>query len=314
MLRRLSIAAVAPLTLLVAGVSPAHAARIAVLTSNETESAREIIEGFRAELSGSNEYVDFVLGDDEAGRDTVSRMLASKPDLVLSVGTRAAVLSRELIRDVPVVFTRAVDNPAFGLHSSNVTGVNAEIPPDALFSLLRQFDPSLKRIGVVYNPANTGYRVQESLAAANRLGIELFAVKVEVKQDIGRALRGMAGGVDLLWMIRDPMLRDPEAIRELLKFSLIEKVPLLTFSETFAVAGATLAIMPDARGMGEQAGRLAKQLLAGRRPGQITVQSPLAYRIVLNIPVADRIDRLKDLAINVLVYAAETRQSIRVIR
>ncbi|MCB0220019.1 MAG: hypothetical protein KDH09_10025, partial [Chrysiogenetes bacterium] len=169
-------------------------------------------------------------------------------------------------------------------------------------------------IGVVYKPANSGHIFAETQEAARKLGLEIVGAKIDLKQDIPRATRGLRGNIDLLWMVRDPILLEPDALRELLKFSLIEKLPLLTFSATVVRAGAMMAVTPEEHGMGRQAARIGKQILAGKRPGQIPVQGPTDHRIALNLATAKRIGRLEDLAINVLIFAAENKQSIEVFR
>lgn len=293
----------------------AWAGEVAVLISQDSSRTQEIMAGLKAELSFEHHITEHRLAEAEGDdKEVVQAIQTSNPVLVFTVGSRAALVAREFIRDFPVVFTLAVDNPTFDFHTANMTGVNADLPPEEWLKLLKKFDPNLKRIGVVYKPANSGHIFAETQEAARKLGLEIVGAKIDLKQDIPRATRGLRGNIDLLWMVRDPILLEPDALRELLKFSLIEKLPLLTFSATVVRAGAMMAVTPEEHGMGRQAARIGKQILAGKRPGQIPVQGPTDHRIALNLATAKRIGRLEDLAINVLIFAAENKQSIEVFR
>ena len=314
-MRRLLIVVSLVLVATVLTARVALAGEIAILISQDTTRSKEIIEGLKAELSAEHQLTEYRLSEsDGEDKRVIQEVQKTNPVLVFTVGSRSALVAREFIRDFPVVFTLAVDNPTFNFHTANMTGVNADLPPAEWLQLLKQLYPTLKRIGVVYKPANSGHIFEETRVAAAGLGLEIIGAKIDMGQDIPRAARGLQGQIDLVWMIRDPILLEPDALRELLKFSLIEKLPLLTFSATVVRAGAMLAITPEERGMGRQAARIGKQILAGKRPGQIPVQSPTNHTIALNLATAKRIDRLEDLAINVLVFAAEQKQSIEVIR
>lgn len=298
--------------------SGAWAGEVAVLISQDSNRTQEILAGLKAELAFEHNLTEYRLagggGDSGDSREIIQTVQESNPVLIFTVGSRAALVAREFIRDFPVVFTLAVDNPTFDFHTANMTGVNADLPPGEWLRLLQKLDPNLKRIGVVYKPANSGHIFEETRTAAAGLGMQVVGAKIDLKQDIPRAMRALRGNIDMVWMVRDPILLEPDALRELLKFSLLEKLPMLTFSGTVVRAGAMLAVTPEERGMGRQAARIGKQILAGKRPGQIPVQGPTDYRIALNLATAKRIERLEDLAINVLVYAAENKQSIEVIR
>ena len=293
----------------------ARAADIAVLISSDSVRPDGILKGLSSELTPEHVLRQYPLAGDEAQmRAGAEKALASTPAVVVTVGGQATLLARDHIRDYPVVYTLAVDNPALQFHTANMTGVNADIPAAKRLSLLRELYPGLKRIGVVYNPSNSAFLVNESRQAANALGLEVVAAKVDVKQDVPRAVGGLRGQVDLLWMVQDPLLLDPDGLREILKFSLVESVPLLTFSTSIVQAGAFFAITPSEQSMGRQAGRIARQILSGRRPGQIDAQYPDDYELALNLRTAKRINRLEDLAINVLIYAAQHKQAIEVFR
>ncbi|MEW6778203.1 MAG: ABC transporter substrate-binding protein [Bdellovibrionota bacterium] len=312
--RTLGAASLAALFFLAEAASGALAAEMAVVISTDTSRPEAVVQGLAKELAG-HQLKEFRLGESEEGWGALADQIEStKPALVFSVGSQAAQFVRNRLRDFPAVFTSAVDSPAAGLHSSNMTGVNADLAPERRLALLKDLYPGVRRIGVVYNPANSAFTVMRSQEAAQALGLEIVAAKIDIQQDVPRAMQAIRGQIDLLWMIRDPVLLDPTSLREVLKFSLIENVPLLAFSNSVVQAGGLLAIVPLEEDMGRQAARIAKEILAGKRPGQIEPLWPERYEITLNLRTAKKIGRLEDIAINILVYAAEQKQEIRVFR
>src|SRR5262249_33744888 len=119
-------------------------------------------EGMRAALkdSGRNHelLVETAHEDEKCAAEILARWRDEAVDLVFAMGTRAALIAADHVRDLPVVFT-AVTNPVeSGVVRSwqgsgrNLAGNSNWIPPETLLHVFRLAVPGLSRIGFLYSP------------------------------------------------------------------------------------------------------------------------------------------------------------------
>ena len=112
--------------------------------------------------AGENVSIEyrFAAGDANLVRSHSAELVAMKPDVILGDGTSATVGLREATKTIPVIFVQVTAPVGTGLVSSlatpggNVTGFsNYEFSMGAKWlDIIRQISPSVKRVGVIYNP------------------------------------------------------------------------------------------------------------------------------------------------------------------
>jgi ABC-type uncharacterized transport system substrate-binding protein len=100
----------------------------------------------------------------------------------------------------------------------------------------------------------------------------------------------MAGEVDGLWLLPDPVVMAPDSFRWLRNEAMRRRVPMLASTENLVRAGALLCVAPDRGGAGQQASELARRILdTGALPGTIEPVPPATMRVVLNRDTLDTI-------------------------
>jgi putative ABC transport system substrate-binding protein len=128
--------------------------------------------------------------------DLVSRRVAVIFAAGSDVATRAAIAATKTI---PIVFVTASDPVAAGFVASfarpegNVTGItfqSVELIAKRL-ELLREVLPNATRIALLVNPGNPGVmqsNIQESQAAARRLGVEMVVLEAATENAIENSM------------------------------------------------------------------------------------------------------------------------------
>jgi putative ABC transport system substrate-binding protein len=297
MLRRLLLGIVA-LAILTAPVS-STASQIVAVVSGQLEPFDEALQGFRQALEasvahrGPRAVQSFTLhtislSDHDESSALAQHVRGLSPDLVLAVGSPALERLRDL-SGTPVVYLLVHTRPAWLKERTNITGVEMEIPPARWFDAIRGAFPDRVRIGLLYDPTRMGDFVQRAKAAARESGFTLIAREVLAPREVYDQLLGLEGKVDALWMLPDLGVVTPQTVGSMFLFSIRQRVPVITFSERYLVAGATVALLLDFSALGEQAGAMALQLLDGRRPGDIPPESPAKLTVRVNQAVAERL-------------------------
>jgi len=273
---------------LAAASSPAGAGTVVVLRSRALGVYDSLAAGFRASYRGS--VADLVLGeaDDPA---LGSRIAALHPDVVVAVGLRAALFTRDQLARTPLVFCAVQQPERRGLQGVWVTGVSGDVPPETELAALKTAAPDVRRVVLFYGRGSGAPFARAARAAAASLELELIEVPLADLSELAGAVRGATEGADALWLPPDPVVAAPEAFHFLLKLSLDRRIPLLTFSDALVRAGALAAACPDFNVVGEQLAEIVRRIQAGERPGDIPVSRARRVRWWFNRSTARALGR-----------------------
>jgi len=227
------------------------------------------------------------------------------PDVLVVLGTRAAVIAQQSVKkSIPIVFSLVLDPDRNAVGGDNITGVKMEIPVRTQLSALQAIVPATKKIGVMYNPKKSQSLVLEAAEVAKSMGIQLIASRIEQPEDAVRALTVFAGGIDAFWLIPDPTVANAEVFPKLLQFTVQNRVPFFAFSEAFVKARALFSLSADYSGIGRQTCTIAQKIVAGTPPSQIPWQDPEGLKLSVNIKTAEQLG-LGEISMNAFSYAAQ---------
>ena len=135
----------------------------------------------------------------------------------------------------------------------NITGLSMMISPEEQLSIIKQYLPHIKRIGVLYDPFRTSNFIMKAQTASESAGIELIAREVLNTKDVPEKMKNMEKEVDLFWMLPDVTVFNPETVEFLLLSSIENRIPVVTFSDKYLKIGAFMSLMIDASDIGKQA-------------------------------------------------------------
>jgi len=289
---------------LIFGVTPVLAqsssgsAQISIMLSQRSDAHNEALTGFiqAIEKDQQIETITYNLdGKMETGIEAVKWMNRTKPDLVLAVGTTAALAAQAGLKDVPIVFCMVLNPVSSGLvesmksPGSNITGASLDIPLQTQFKYIKMLVPDLKSIGVIYNPEETGKLVKEAMRAAKAKKIILIAEAISSEREVPDALRSTLGKVDALWSVADGTVFGIQSTQYILLTTLRMGVPFIGLSSAFVKAGALMALSCDYTDIGIQAAEIAKRILDGENPKDIPIAIPRKVLLCINLRTAKHI-------------------------
>ena len=211
------------------------------------------------------------------------------PAAFLTLGPQALKFTQEFYPQVPTIYSMILNPDIYLAREAKATGIPLKIRPRTQLETFKKFFPSRQRVGVIYDPSENQATVTEAQAAARELGLILVEKRVVNQKEIANAIKDIIWTIDALWMIPDPTVVSKESFQYFLEYSLDRRFPLFAFSENLVKAGALLALAPNYRDIGRQAGTLLKQVLAGKTPQSLPPLYPEG-QLILNLKTAQALN------------------------
>ncbi len=260
--------------------------KIAVVNSKDIKSYRNALSGFK-EICIDSRYSHYYL-EGKGKEGIVFALQEEKPDLIVAIGSSALEALKGKIKDIPIVFCMVL-NPGVLFeegHIENIFGVSMNVSPASQIITLKEIFPRVKRIGVVYNPAQTEYLISEAREVCNQEGLELICSMVYSQGETINAIKNLENKIDALWIVPDTTVVMPFSVKYMLLFSFRNKIPLFGLSDTYVKRGVLLAVSFDTTDMGRQAGELALQILKKENNENHSLIFARALKLFLNLKTA----------------------------
>ncbi|MGR3177450.1 MAG: ABC transporter substrate-binding protein [Candidatus Anammoxibacter sp.] len=277
------------LYILSASVANLFAYDIAVIKDSDIKPYNRAMDGFTSTLNEN--ITEYVIGTKARGNKKIIKKIQSEsPDLILAIGLNSMLLLEKKIDNIPIVYCMIMDPEVYGfVKKNNVTGITLRIPiKDQALELLRVV-PYVKRLGVIYNPANTGHVVKEAEEILKELGIDLIGAKVKTGKAVPKTLRKLIKEVDALWLLPDATVITNASLKFIMLRSFANNVPVMAHSERFVEVGALMSLSPDYYDIGKQAAGLANGIL-GRWKSQLSpIIEPEIKNLIINLKTARKI-------------------------
>jgi putative ABC transport system substrate-binding protein len=219
--------------------------------------------------------------------------------VIAALTTPAAVAARAATVTIPIVFSTIGDPVQIGLVASlrrpggNITGatfLNVEVGPK-LLELLHEVVPTATTVAVLVNPTNPNAEtLSHSLqVAARTLGLELRVLKASTEGDINTAFEtliqlrigGLVVASDVFFRIRE---------EQLAALALRHRVPAISQTRAFAVAGGLMSYAGSALDAYRQAGAYTGRVLKGEKPADLPVQQTTKVELIVNLKTAKALE------------------------
>jgi ABC-type uncharacterized transport system substrate-binding protein len=220
------------------------------------------------------------------------------PDVLISGNTAAIQALQKATRTIPIVMLGLGDPLAIGLVArlarpgGNITGVSG-ITSDVSgkrMELLKELIPKLDDVAVLFNPENAKgvLELHETQAAAQTLGLKMNSIDIHDPGQLDRALAILAGDrPDALALTSDSMILSRRD--EIAAWALKQRLPSISPFREFTQAGGLMsygASLPDLYRRGVS---YIRQILHGANPGELPVEQPAKFELVLNLKTAKAI-------------------------
>jgi putative ABC transport system substrate-binding protein len=258
---------------------------VLVLPSADGAAYRAALEGFRARMAELQADVPLRVYEPEQVSDVVAELRRDRPALVVTLGARTTKAVLEDQMGVPLVAGLILQASVLE-GSSNATGVVLEFPVEVELEWLHRLLPEGRKVGVLFDPAINGAKIEAAQKAANRAGLTLVPRPVASPQELPDALEALSRRVDVLWGIADNLVLSPATAKSVLTFSYRNRIPFTGLSDAWVEAGAIYALDRDYADIGRQCADLADRVLKGARVDSIPPLRPRKVVYSLNLKAA----------------------------
>jgi putative tryptophan/tyrosine transport system substrate-binding protein len=195
---------------------------------------------------------------------------------------------------IPIVFAVAADPLGTGLVASlarpggNVTGLSVQFTDLAgkRLELLREVVPGLRRLAIMANvdaPASV-LEMGEVQAAARTLGLEVAASEIRRAEDIAPAFDALKGRAEALYLCVDPLLSTNRMRISIL--ALGARLPTIAAFREFVEAGGLMSYGANFSDLYRRAADYVDKILRGAKPGDLPVEQPTKFELVINLTTA----------------------------
>jgi putative ABC transport system substrate-binding protein len=246
---------------------------------------------------GRNVRIDFRWGAGDADRNRryAAELIALAPDVILATGSPAVDPLHQATRSVPIVFVQVTDPVGAGLVESlakpggNATGfTNFEyVISGKWLELLKEIAPSVKRAAVLRDSAVAAGIGQLAAvqAMAPSLGVELSPFGVRNTSEIEHAITSFAHSSNGGLIVTASGL---SIVHRALIIALAARyrLPAVYGLRLFVADGGLISYGPDTIDPYRRAASYVDRILKGEKPGDLPVQAPTKYELVINIKTA----------------------------
>jgi len=238
----------------------------------------------------------FAGGDVDRTEHHAQELVRLDLDVIVTSSTPAALVLLRKTRSIPVVFTNVTDPVGSGVvrnlarPGGNITGfTNFESSIGGKWlEILKDISPSIKRASIMTNLAVATYShdyIQSFEAAATSLSVQASVAPVNNVAEIDAAIAAQArepGGS----VIVIPDIFIVANRLAIIASSARHRVPVIYPYRVMANDGGLVVYGPDIADLYRRAATYVDRILKGEKPGDLPVQQPTKFELVINLKTA----------------------------
>jgi putative ABC transport system substrate-binding protein len=290
-MRKLALILLATLAILCS--APAGAYNVSVHLLVEHPSLNASVQGFKNALAESGLEVVFAEHNAQnnvaTSQQIVTQIIGEKPDLILTVGTMTSQQTVNKIKDIPILFTAVTDPVTAQLVDSmakpggNMTGTTDMSPLAEQLDLIKDIQPDVKNVGIIYNPGEDNSRVQVDIIkkAAEGLGLNIVEAVAPNNASVYSAAQSLVGKVEAIFLPTDNTVIS--SFESVIKVATERKIPLYCAESDSVRKAGTAALSLSYYELGRQTGRMAVKILKGEaKPADLPVETQERFDLLVN--------------------------------
>ena len=225
--------------------------------------------------------------------EIAAEFIRLKVDVIVTNGIAAPTL-KQATTVIPIVFTMAADPVRGGLVASlarpggNVTGQSVQSIDVAgkRLELLREIVLDLRRLAILFN-ADFSQSVAEAegvKAAAHTFDLEVAPLEIRRAADIAPAFETLKTRIDALYVVGDALIT--ANLNRIITFALSRRLPTTFNQRDYIQAGALMSYGPNFPALFRHAAEYVDKILRGAKPGDLPVEQPTKFDLVINLITA----------------------------
>jgi putative tryptophan/tyrosine transport system substrate-binding protein len=250
-------------------------------------------------VEGRNVAIEYrwAEGHSERFAEIAAEFVRLKVDVIVTSGP-PVLAAKQATSLIPIVFAVAADPVGTGMVASlarpggNVTGLSIQSTETAgkRVELLRELVPGLRRLAIM---GNVGYpaamlEMSEVEAAARTLGFEVAKVEIRRGEDIAPAVKALKGGADALYICADALTSANRIRINILAAA--ARLPTMYGFREHVESGGLMSYGANFPDLFRRAAEYVDKILRGAKPGDLPVEQPTRFDLVINLTTARALD------------------------
>ena len=233
-------------------------------------------------------------GRSERYTEIAAELVRLKVDVIVTWASAPVLAAKQATVLIPIVFAAQMDPVGAGVVASlarpggNVTGLSLQQTDTAgkRLELLREVVPNLGRLAIMANVGAAGavLEMRTVQAAAASLGLEVTTVEIRQAEDIAPAIEALKSRVDALYIATDPLLFTNRIRLNILAHG--ARLPTIFGGREYVDAGGLMSYGPNYLDLFRRAADFVDKILRGAQPGDIPVEQPTKFDLLLNLTTA----------------------------
>jgi len=278
--------------------------RIGYFAQNSAELGQRQLVAFRQGLrergwvGDQNIVIEIRFADGKVDRfpALIAELIRLKVDVIVTTSSATTWVAKDATKSIPIVMAASANAPGEGLVTSlahpggNITGMTFMAGPEIAgkqLQLLKEMVPAASSVAVLTNPTNRSHAAfsKELKVAARSLGAQLQVLEAPNPDQLDSAFAAMTRErVAALLVLTDSMFfGQRQRIADLAAKS---RLPALYSQREFIDAGGLVSYGPSLLDMFHHAATHVDKILRGAKPGDIPVEQPTKFELVINLKTA----------------------------
>ena len=269
--------------------------KIGVLLWTDSQNYADSLKGIIYQLKKEDfkePQTKFIIESAEGNKakafELAQKFSTTKLDMVIVIGTSAAIAVTKEINDVPIVFSTVFDPIEAGIikdlksSGNNVTGASNKISMSLMFKVLKKIQP-VKKLGALYQPneKNSVSHLKDLQNAQNDAHVKVVPIPITAKEDIPRLLPEALKTTDAVYICGSSIIGS--SIPTVADMAIKAKKITVTHIVERVEKGILLGIVADSYSVGLLAGGKAVKALKGIKPSSIPVGMLKKPEVYLNM-------------------------------
>lgn len=233
-------------------------------------------------------------GRDDRLAQIAAEFVHRRVDVIVTSATPPTLAMKRATSSIPIVFVTVGDPVGTGLVPSltrpggNVTGLwqDETYAAGKRLEMLREIIANLRHLAIMANGGNPSASLQmhQVEAMTRTLGLEAVTTQIHRAEDIGPAFDALKDRVQALYICSDPLVATNRVRINTLALGI--RLPTMFMGREFVEAGGLISYGPNFPDLYRRTAELVDKILRGTKPGEIPVERPTKFDLVVNLTTA----------------------------
>ncbi len=229
-------------------------------------------------------------------RTFAREIVVQQPDLIVAVGTPATSAVMRETSTIPIVFTQ-VSDPVGGGLVTNLARPGGNVTGFTLFEFsikskwlqtIKEIAPNVTRVAVLFNPTTAPYAplylrsVEDSTSS---FAVDFSTLPLQDAVELEPTIKTLAATPNSALLVLTDTFTTVNRDR-IIALAAEYRLPALYPYRFFAQSGGLVSYGVDTLEQYPRAAAYADRVLKGEKPGDLPIQQPTKYELVINLKTA----------------------------